>query len=288
MSTPIKWGNEIEVNTWTFGNQYESHVTALANGRFVVVWTNHWMASPGEHEWSVCSQIYNADGTPFGAEATLYSGGSLNTPPIIPHPEIAARPDGGYVVTWNEKVGGVMQISGQIFNVNGATVGVEFKASPAGANPVTSAVAGGNFFAVTWIDEATHSIRAHVYDTLGNPFGGSFAVGANAPGGTTQSDLTVTTLSNGSFVATWTQNGAQRTTHAQVFNVIWTDDRLRIRVGFDQRDQADCFGADERQLRRGVGAPPNWRDHDPGANVYAGWRRDGSPIPDRSFRLQHR
>jgi Ca2+-binding RTX toxin-like protein len=216
MATPTKWGSEINANTTTAGNQYESQVTALANGRFVVVWTDQ--NTQINQTW-VRSQVFNADGSKFGPESIIEHVNSIDLVPPVPHPQVAARPDGGYVVTWNSGIQGG-DISGQIFDVNGAKVGTEFTATPAGAYPVDSAVAGGNFFAVTWIDAVTNSVRAQIYNPQGNPSGGPFTVSTITPG-TTLTKLAVTELEGGAFVATWIQdNGSSFTAHTQAFSAL--------------------------------------------------------------------
>src|SRR5262245_20136587 len=107
MATPTKWGSEININTITMINDTEAQITALANGQFVVVWTEFLTDGPGEFTLTVRSQLFGANGSKIGPESVVFQDSSLLNPSAeIPHPHIAARPDGGYVVTWNSEVGG--------------------------------------------------------------------------------------------------------------------------------------------------------------------------------------
>ncbi len=54
---------EFVVNTTTLFSQYESSVTALADGRFVVSWTDLSTSTGDTSGSAVRARIFNADGT---------------------------------------------------------------------------------------------------------------------------------------------------------------------------------------------------------------------------------
>ncbi|MBC7736098.1 MAG: hypothetical protein H7245_02485, partial [Candidatus Saccharibacteria bacterium] len=68
---PTRFGTEFLVNTTTAGEQYEPAITALADGSFVVTWTD-WSLSGGiSLGEGVHAQVFNADGRPSGAEVPV-------------------------------------------------------------------------------------------------------------------------------------------------------------------------------------------------------------------------
>ena len=63
-----KFGTEFVANTATTGFQLETQVTALANGFFVIIWTD-FIPGPGDLSSSaVRGQIFDASGTKVGSD----------------------------------------------------------------------------------------------------------------------------------------------------------------------------------------------------------------------------
>lgn len=78
------------------GNQIYSSITALPDGRLVVVWEDD--AQDGDRT-GVFGRILAADGTPIGAEFQI----NQNTESHQDTPEVVALSDGGFVVAWNDE-----------------------------------------------------------------------------------------------------------------------------------------------------------------------------------------
>ncbi|WP_230533198.1 calcium-binding protein [Microvirga roseola] len=151
MATPQRWGTEILINGP--GDNDEPHVTALADGRFVVAWVDH-------DAQEVRAQIINADGSPRGKQFTINttSAGEQQLP------NIAALADGRFVAVWTDQRaylddGENADIYGQIFSVSGTKIGTGFKINDGISVPpahalvqpdITTLSDGG--FAVTWRD----------------------------------------------------------------------------------------------------------------------------------------
>jgi len=68
MSTPIKWGGEIPVNTTTLSSQDQPERMALANGRFVVMWRDISASGGDTNGQAVRGQMPNTDGSKFGRD----------------------------------------------------------------------------------------------------------------------------------------------------------------------------------------------------------------------------
>src|SRR5262245_33733196 len=91
--TPIPEGNDIQVNTFTTGDQITPTVAALSDGGFVVTWAS--LGQDGS-DGGIYGQRYAADGTAVGNEFQVnsFTSSDQNTP------SVTALSDGGFVVTW--------------------------------------------------------------------------------------------------------------------------------------------------------------------------------------------
>ncbi len=76
MAAITKINPETQVNTYTFGDQNESSVTALADGGYVVTWTSYGQGGAGAN---IYAQRYDASGTVVGTEFKV-------------NPDLAAKP----------------------------------------------------------------------------------------------------------------------------------------------------------------------------------------------------
>ncbi|MBF0325556.1 MAG: tandem-95 repeat protein [Alphaproteobacteria bacterium] len=90
--TPV--GGEFRANSFTYGTQGGSWVTATSDGGFAVAWFSQqggYVAQAG-----VYAQRFDAGGVPVGGEFSL----AVNTAAYEHQPTLAARPDGGFVAAW--------------------------------------------------------------------------------------------------------------------------------------------------------------------------------------------
>ena len=208
-----KAGAEILVNTTTNKDQYEPTITALADGRFVVAWTDNSQAGGDASSVAVRAQVFNANGTKAGAEFRV----NTTTNKDQYEPTITALADGGFVVAWtdNSQAGGdtsSLAVRAQVLNANGTKVGAEFLVNTTTSNgqyqPTIAALADGGFV-IAWTDvsgtgeDASGSaVRAQVFDADGTPAGSEFLV--NTTTNNDQYDCRITALIDGRFVVTWT------------------------------------------------------------------------------------
>lgn len=91
-------GAEFLINTTTLNNQFAPVVTTLANGRFVVAWTDNSQTGGDTSGSAIRGQVFEADGTPFGDEF-LANTRSRNDQY---EPTITALPDGRFVIAWTD------------------------------------------------------------------------------------------------------------------------------------------------------------------------------------------
>lgn len=121
-------GPEFLVNTTTLGEQTEPVVTALADGRFVIAWTDASASGPDVSGTAIRAQTFNADGSRIGAEFPLNTT-TLNDQS---HPTLTALDDGRFVAVWRDESlsSGVDYhdaIRAQVFNSDGSKSGSEFR-----------------------------------------------------------------------------------------------------------------------------------------------------------------
>src|SRR5260221_2965362 len=124
-------GSEILVNTATRSDQFDPQIATLANGGFVVTWTDFSRGSRGAtgdtDGYAVKGQVFAANGVKVGSEIlvnTVVKGDQFNS-------RIVSLPNGGFVVNWEDYSHGAgghastYAIEAQVFDAGGAKIGSE-------------------------------------------------------------------------------------------------------------------------------------------------------------------
>jgi Ca2+-binding RTX toxin-like protein len=194
-------------------------VTALADGRFVVAWSDF---TGGDNSEALAkARIFNADGTA--------AGGEFNLSPMIATgqnlPTLTALADGGFAASWT--LDG--DIRGRTFDANGAPRGSEFIVDEGASLESDSAVAGlaGGNLVVVWQDDGLDAsetdgsgshIRARFVTADGTLLGGEFIV--NTTTANSQSKPAVTALPDGGFAVVWTHefSPTDHDVHARLYD----------------------------------------------------------------------
>ncbi|WP_255109090.1 cadherin-like domain-containing protein [Shimia sp. CNT1-13L.2] len=179
--------SEFQVNTVTNGFQVSTVISALENGRFVVVWTS----SDGLEDTSgpgIRARIFNAD----GSEAVPEFQVNEVTFASQYEPSVTTLADGRFAVVWQSDEGednSQTGIRGRIFNSDGSESVSEFQINEVFADfqlmPTITALDNGQF-AVAWMsgdgieDTSGDGIRARIFNADGTPVSDSRAT-ADAP-----------------------------------------------------------------------------------------------------------
>ena len=233
MATPFEWGPEFLVNTTTALNQDTPTITALADGRFVVAWTDFSQTGADTSGYAVRAQMLSADGSAFGTEFLVNS----TTANVQRDPTITALADGRFVVAWSDHSASGGDTDGtavraQLFNADGSALATEFLVNTTTSaeqfQPTITALADGRFV-VAWTDSsqtggdtAFYSVRAQLFNPDGSVSGAEFVV--NTTTAFNQFQPTIAALAGGRFVVAWTdgsQTGGDTSgtaIRAQVFN----------------------------------------------------------------------
>ena len=122
-----KFGDEFLVTTTTSRAQLSPSVTFLANGFFVVVWTDNSRSGGDTSAGSIRGQMFSRFGDKHGDEFLVNTTTSVDQS----WPKITALPEGRFVVVWEDASQSSGDTSGsavrgQIFSRNGDKDGSEF------------------------------------------------------------------------------------------------------------------------------------------------------------------
>ncbi len=157
---------EFHVPTTLEGTQFDPQVAALADGRFVVTWTNWVPASQanGEDDSRICARIYNADGTPASNQFQV----NTTTDWEQEHTAVTGLRNGGFAVAFTHDRLGVDDdgdILVQLFTASGQKDGAEIRVNTTTrgnqTNPVITELADGRVV-VGWDDQAATGASTHV------------------------------------------------------------------------------------------------------------------------------
>ncbi len=212
--------HEIQLNSYTTGDQWPSSVAALPDGRYVTVWLSEGSAGTDSSGESVQARLIDAHGTPLGPsefQVNTYTTGNQEWP------SVAADSEGNFVVVWNSdgSLGGDddrTSVQARRFRSDGTPLDpVEFQVnsyttSYQGGQDV--AVLPGGGFVVVWSsygswgsDTSYSSIQARRFGADGVPLDpAEFQVNVHTL--YFQRDARVATDSNGGFVVVWQSDGS--------------------------------------------------------------------------------
>lgn len=202
-----KVGTEFHVSSATNSYQSDPSVTAMADGGYLVVWQSDGQDTSGS---GIFAQRYDAAGVKSGVEFQIntFTTGAQELP------SITALDDGSFVVVWQsatQDVNGV-SIYGQHYTSVGVADGTEFHinsyVTSDQENPIVTALADGGFV-VVWTsngqDTGGLGIYGQRYTSAGVASGLEFQI--NFTVSSDQENPSVSGLTGGGFVVTWTSNG---------------------------------------------------------------------------------
>lgn len=226
MPTPVKYGDEFQVNTETEDAQNQAVVAGLANGQFAVAFRDLSRVRGGGQDSSILVQVFNADGSKAGREITIDDGPE----DWWSEPAIAALDDGRFVVSFTEQLRdainlNVSAIRAVVLNSDGSAPGPNFLVKPLKfSEQYDSAVAAlsNGRFVVTYSDESygrddgRYAIRAQILASDGSMIGREFRINSTTLG--TQVESSVAALEGGGFVVLFTYRGTSANVLGQVFD----------------------------------------------------------------------
>lgn len=214
-------GSELQVNTYTSGNQRRPAVAIDGDGQFVVVWD-----SSGAQDGAgtgVFAQRFARDGERVGTELQVNSF----TTGAQEFAQVAAAGN-GFVIVWESDILGstVAMINGQRFDSAAQPIGTEFHASSYsedGQRRPTIAAAPDGGFVVVWDsggqDGGGRGIFARRYNSAGATVGGEIQINSFTTGAQRSPGIAV--AADGGFFVVWqsaTQDGSGTGIFGQRYN----------------------------------------------------------------------
>ncbi|MGB2697002.1 MAG: hypothetical protein WBD28_03975, partial [Candidatus Zixiibacteriota bacterium] len=179
-----------------FSDQLYPDVARWGDSSFIVIWVE-------DGEGNIYAQRFNPNLTTNGSRITV-NDNQISTPDL--KPDLAAFPDGGFVVAW-QGINGGLNIYARRFDSAGSPTGSSFKVND-GASVLPElpsvAVDTSGAFVVVWNDyrDEDKDIYFKRYDASGNPIGTDII--ANTDAGTeVQYQPKVTLGKDKDFMITW-------------------------------------------------------------------------------------
>jgi Ca2+-binding RTX toxin-like protein len=234
--TPVT--NELRINTHQAEDQWDTHVTGLSGGGWVVTWSSYDQDSL--YRTSVYQRIYSAAGTALSGEILV----STNPDKDGGSQTVTSLKDGGWVVTWSSaepgSVGSIYyDLHQQAYNANGAPKGgesiVNTESHHTGFTNTIVALEGGGWV-VLWVDYDNpltdgKGIYQRVYSAAGAPLADEALVGIDIY--SDADEFQVAVLNNGGWVVVWTaenKDGSGLGVYQQVYgaNGMKTGGEIRV------------------------------------------------------------
>ena len=190
-------------------DQYGGSVAKNDYGEFAVAWSDQ---RNGPED--LYARLYHSDGTPFGVSFRVNDDAGTS---VQVAPDIAAMPDGGYVLVWLDARSGNYDVYCQRLGRNGAPIGVNRRLNDDGASSqqrVSSiGMETGGRICVAWEDERNGAtdIYRFVGDATGQSLGPNVRLNSDGAGGAAQYYSAVAG-GRSRFLAAWVdfRNGTQQ------------------------------------------------------------------------------
>lgn len=209
-------GGEIQVNTYTTGNQQRPAVAMSEAGDFVVVWQSGVSAGDDNDGRSIQGQLYDSSGQPIAAQFQV----NTTTTSYQSRPAVAMDLVGNFVVAWTSYSSAGDDADGysvqaQRFFFNGNPNGSEFQVNTftTGYQAYPSvAIDSLGDFVIVWDSGASdgdtdgYSVHGRRFKSDGNADGDQFQVNTYTTGG--QFSPTVAFDSSRDFIVTWDSFGS--------------------------------------------------------------------------------
>jgi hypothetical protein len=207
-TTPTVWKAVFTVNAGLGNDTQARPVTiGLADGRFLTVWIDDGNNVDNDYSRDIIGKIYDAQGIPVGGAFQLNQDYFLD---LEDHPAIAALPDGGFVVAYEDNglgLDGDSTIRFERYNALGTQIAVgTIAAGTIGGMrykvPSIAVFANGDFV-VSYQRHSggDHDVLAKVVNGATNVVGAAFHAGQNSPDFDGNPDTAI--LSNGSIVTVY-------------------------------------------------------------------------------------
>jgi VCBS repeat-containing protein len=207
-------GSPVQVNSTVLYSQYQTSISALAGGGFIVTFNDNSAYANNNYGQAtdIRGQIFSSTGAKVGGEFIVNS--NVNGDQY--QSSVVSLASGNFVVAWQDNSSGNSNILGQMFTASGQRVGGTMTLGNTSDGSSKSSVsltalANGGFVAafVSYRNDGTQNyndVHATVFDSNGNQVGAELLINTTLIGG--QHEPAISALSDGSFVIVWVDNSA--------------------------------------------------------------------------------
>lgn len=248
----VPLSGEVQVNTFTAGNQGAVSIAALSDSGFLVVWQSNEQDGSGR---GIFGQLYDREGMPSGEEFQVNTQTALDQR----YPDVAAA-SSRYLVVWrSEQDGSETGIFAQLYDDTAAPIGTELQVNTYTTgrqeNPTVSPD-GDRGFVVLWSSEDQDGSDEGVFGQRlaldGSRRGGEFSVNTRTEASQTLPQV----AGSDSFVAVWEsrfQDGDGRGVIGRIFaapactgdcdgdGLVSISELVRgVNIALGRADLADC------------------------------------------------
>ncbi|MDP1601753.1 MAG: VCBS domain-containing protein [Legionella sp.] len=206
-------GSEIRANQTTTQNQTAPDVVTLSNGNIYITWQSTQSGTA-----DIYGRLFNSAGTALTNEVLMHTATGTQSVPTI----ATYGSSNNMIIAWQDNAGGTNDIKGQLVTSSGTLSGSNFTINNtitnSQTNPAVATLANGGFV-VGWewsVSANNDGVMARIYNSSGVAVGNEFNVNTTTAG--TQTNIALTGLSNGGFLATWTSPGTGNEIFAQEFD----------------------------------------------------------------------
>nr|MDO8081258.1 hypothetical protein [Candidatus Freyarchaeota archaeon] len=236
---------DIQVNTYTTGDQWEPSVCCRSDGSFVVAWMSYGQDAAGG--FGVYAKLFNSTGgnTTGDIQVNTY------TTSYQMYPSVCCRSDGSFVVAWEsygQDAANSWGVYAKLFNSTGGNTTGDIQVNTYTTNfqmsPSVCCRSDGSFV-VAWTSDGQDGSSWGVFAKLFNSTGGNTTgdIQVNTYIASDQQFPSVCCRSDGSFVVAWQsygQDGEWWGVYAKLFNSAGgnTTDEIQVNT-YTTSDQAD-------------------------------------------------
>ena len=217
-----KVGGVFRVNTETYMEQDMAEVIGLADGGFLITWSDYLHS--GDDHFGTYMQRYDVNGNKVGGETRV----NIQTAGAQAYSDVAILNNGEMVITWtSQQTSSLFDIYARRFSSTGAAIGGEFKVTTNSNGhkygPEIVALENGGYV-VVWEDWGSqdgsgYGVYGQAFNSSSQKIGAEFR--ANTYIGSHQYEPQVAALTGGDFVVAWSSNGQDGSgygVYAQKFN----------------------------------------------------------------------
>ncbi|WP_430450465.1 hypothetical protein [Rhodophyticola sp.] len=165
-TTPETWLSEFTVNIGNLtGNQREQQITQLSNGNILVAWEDDTDNVDSANGTDIIGQIYDPLGEPVGSPFQMNTNWFADDEGEF---EIAARPDGGWILVHEDTDGTGTSVAVEVFDSTGTQTDTEtfFEGTGESFNDPTVTVNDNGDAIIAWnVDDGPASPRITAFTT---------------------------------------------------------------------------------------------------------------------------